>query len=91
MTLARPRHQAPTVELLQRFMRYYHDNPTWGSLHVILEDGNLHDSDVKWCLELAASLNDAEGEALAYELLKMSVTQRRKLYDGQYAVWDQAG
>ncbi len=88
MSLARPKHQAPTRELLRQFSAYYRDNPTWGSLHVILEDGNVHDSDVKWCLELAASRNDTMGEALAYELLKMSVTQRRKLYEGEYIVWE---
>jgi hypothetical protein len=65
--------------VLADFQAYHAANPTWGSLHVILDDGNYSDSSVRYCVHSAAESGDVEGERLARILLSMSTTQRRKL------------
>lgn len=50
-----------------------------GSLHIVLDDGNIEDDHVRFCQQNAADKHDALGYALATILLAMSETQRRKL------------
>lgn len=70
----------PTIpEVVERFRAYHRFNPVWGSLHIVLDDGNVSDAHVLFCVAEARSRNDAEGERLALILLEMSRTQRRKL------------
>ena len=66
-------------DVLPRFVAYYRAHPSWGSLHVVLDDGNIEDVFVRGCAEYAREQNDAEGGALADILLTMSKTQRGKI------------
>lgn len=66
-------------DVLARFSAYYAKNPAWGSLHVVLDDGNVGDDSVRYCIEGAIASGDTEGEALARILLTMSKTQRNKI------------
>lgn len=62
--------------------RSYLDKPgngTWGSLHIVLADGNVDDHHVRFCIKYAHERGDINGERLASLLLSMSRTQRRKL------------
>lgn len=56
------------------------DNGVGGSLHIVLDDGNLETGNVQFCLEWARKNDDMDGEALALLLLDMTVTQRGKVY-----------
>lgn len=67
------------TKYIPRFQAYLDANPTWGSLHVVLDDGNTEDSHVAWCQEYAAEEGDQEGYELAGLLLQMSETQRIKI------------
>lgn len=70
----------PTIpEVLDRFRAYYEDNPAWGSLHIVLDDQNVADHHVEFCVQWAIENNDPEGEELGRLLLRMSRTQRLKL------------
>ena len=70
----------PTIpEVRARFLDYLSKNPTWGSLRVVLYDGNIWDEHVLWCLYHAKGLGDVEGTELARILRTMSRTQRKKL------------
>lgn len=70
----------PTIpDVLADFEAYHAKNPTWGSLHIILEDGNISNANVAYCIDRAIENGDAEGERLARLLLTMSKTQRLKL------------
>lgn len=72
----------PTIpEVIDRFRAYYKLNPAWGSLHVVLDDGNIDDATVRWCRDWAIEHSDPEGAALAEILLRMSKTQRSKIGD----------
>ncbi|AND75159.1 hypothetical protein pf16_236 [Pseudomonas phage pf16] len=62
-----------------RFRAYYAANPSWGWLHIVLEDQNIHDGHVIHCQNRAAQHGDQEAYELADELLKMSKSQRIKL------------
>ncbi len=70
----------PTIpQVVERFAAYYKKNPVWGSLHIVLDDGNYESNHVKFCVEYAKMTGDVEGESLANILLEMSSTQRLKL------------
>jgi hypothetical protein len=70
----------PTIpDVVERFAAYYAKNLAWGSLHIVLDDGNVEDSSVKFCIENAQERGDVEGKGLAEILLQMSKTQRAKL------------
>lgn len=72
----------PTVpEVLPLVQAYYAlpGNGVGGSLHIVLEDGNVEDSSVAFCLKAAQERGDAPGVELASILLRMSRTQRLKL------------
>lgn len=70
----------PTIpEVLLRFRSYYERNRAWGSLHVVLDDGNVADDHVRSCEQYAKENGDTEGATLAAILLTMSKTQRLKL------------
>ena len=73
----------PTVpEALKIAQEYYAkpSNNVGGSLHIVLEDGNIETSSVEFCRSVAIENDDIDGVALADLLLKMSKTQRKKLY-----------
>lgn len=61
-----------------------HHGPYWssgGNLHVALDDGNLANSHVAFCLLRAHDdPADTHGERLAFALLDLSVTQRGVVY-----------
>lgn len=70
----------PTIpDVLDRFRAYHASNPSWGCLHVVLDDENVEDRSVRYCREYAHAEGDAEGAALAEILLTMSQTQRLRL------------
>jgi hypothetical protein len=72
----------PTIpEVIDRFAAYYRrpGNGAWGSLHVVLDDGNVEDQFVRFCINVALEEGDIEGAALGEILLTMSKTQRAKL------------
>lgn len=66
-------------EVVGDFAEYLASNPAWGSLHIVLDDGNVDDASVNYCLEHARNVDDIEGARLAEILLQLSKTQRLKL------------
>lgn len=76
----------PTVDQALAVARAYYasGNPLGGNLHVVLDDGNIEDSHVEWCLERCLELNDKSGEELALLLLKMTPVQRQMVYERIY-------
>lgn len=66
-------------EVIERFAAYHLENPVWGSLHIVLEDFNIDDSHVQFCVDYAIKSGDKEGEELGKILLQMSKSQRLKI------------
>lgn len=70
----------PTIlEVLDKFVAYYRRHPAWGSLHVVLGDGNIDDGSVEFCRTWAAEHDDQDGVELCDLLMRMSKTQRGKI------------
>lgn len=55
------------------------NNGAGGNLHIVLEDANVKDNDVLYCIEAAEKDGDLCGSLLGKILLRMSKTQRLKL------------
>jgi hypothetical protein len=66
-------------QVADRFRAYHAGNVTWGSLHIVLDDGTVDNASVKFCIESARERADLEGENLGHILLRMSKTQRKKI------------
>ncbi|HUT43219.1 MAG TPA: hypothetical protein VMW95_02690 [Desulfobacterales bacterium] len=75
-------------DFIERFSLYRKINPIWGSLHIVLADGNVKDSDVEFCRNYALEHGDHNGVFLADILMKMSKTQRRKI-DMKVDEWEE--
>lgn len=56
--------------------KHYHGT----SLHIVLDDGNIDDHHVEFCIEEAVSKGDKQGENLARIILSLSRRQRASLY-----------
>ena len=70
----------PTIpQVIDRFRAYHQQHGAWGSLHIVLSDGNHEDSSVTFCAEFAREKGDIAGEDLARILLTMSRTQRGRI------------
>lgn len=77
----------PKVPEVLPLVRAYYQKPgngVGGNLHIVLDDGNVEDSHVLFCLECAEQEGDADGIQLCQMLLQMTKTQRRKLYKTHY-------
>lgn len=71
----------PTVPQVLPFVRaYYNDHSVGGSLHIVLDDGNLEDGHIRFCIDSANERGDAAGAMLGRLLLEMTRTQRTKVY-----------
>ncbi len=60
----------------------YHQKPgngAGGNLHAVLDDSNIRDDDVSFCLSVCRERGDADGAKLAEALLRMTKTQRGKV------------
>lgn len=67
--------------LIEECRKYYAlpDNGVGGSLHIVLDDDNIENHHIQWCIEHAQEKGDVEGVRLGNLLLKASKTQRKRL------------
>jgi hypothetical protein len=73
----------PTIPEVLPLVQAYYAKPgnfAGGSLHIVLDDGNVNDGSVQFCIDYAREKGDEDGIALGMLLLRMSKTQRSKLY-----------
>ena len=72
----------PTVPEVRELVRAYYEkegNSCGGNLHIVLDDGNLSDSCVQFCLDQVHADEDEDGVRIAELMLQMTGTQRRKV------------
>ena len=65
-------------------------NGAGGILHIVLDDGNIKNSDIEFCIALAKEKSDYIALELCYDLLSLPNKSRRKIiirYD-EYAKHD---
>ncbi len=75
-----------TSDIMQQFADYKKLHPVWGSLHVALDDDNLKDASIQFCLNEATRTNDTKGVILAKYLLTMTKSQRARVSAKTYAL-----
>jgi hypothetical protein len=80
MAIDKPANRPSVPEVLPFVRAYYNDHAAGGSLHIVLDDGNLEDGNIQFCIEWAEEHGDAAGAALGRLLLEMTRTQRAKVY-----------
>lgn len=68
-----------TDEETERFADYFDANPTWGSLHIVMEDGNVEDVHLAWSIRYAEEHGDSEGAALGRILSRLTEAERAGL------------
>lgn len=72
----------PDITSVQPLVEIYYNlpnNESGGSLHIVLDDNNVQDSSVQFCIDWAKKEDDIYGVLLGKVLLRMSKTQRLKL------------
>lgn len=74
--------ERPSVLDVHPLVKAYYARPgngVGGSLHLVLDDGNVSDDDVRFCIRAARDRADIHGYQIGVLLLSMSRTQRKKL------------
>lgn len=66
--------------VLPHVLELYRHHSAGCCLHIVLDDGNVQDHSVQFCAEKAKQVGHLQCFALANRLLKMTKTQRTKLY-----------
>jgi hypothetical protein len=67
-------------DVIDRFRAYHRKHPgSWGSLHIVLDENNVADHNVRFCIEWAEEHGDTEAVELGKILLQMSKTQRSRI------------
>lgn len=69
----------PDIVPLVREFKKNPDNGVGGNLHIFLEDGNIEDDHIAFCLSKCVERGDDLGEAICRLSLRMSHTQRKRL------------
>ena len=80
----RPADRPKVPEVLALVRAYYAKpgNGVGGSLHIVLDDHNVKDSDIAWCRDRAQAAGDEDGVKIAELMLQMTPSQRRRLVGG---------
>lgn len=79
---AEPETPRPSIAFMKGLIGAYYaldGNITGGSLHIVLDDGNLETEHVEWCVRWAAEKNDPDGVFLARLLLKFTDAERAQM------------
>ena len=71
-----------TDDILQRAREYYakEGNICGGALHIVLDDGNIEDENVRFCREIAGELQDSDAVDLCNALLTITEDMRHDVY-----------
>lgn len=77
-----PADRKPTLPEVDPIISQLYATPNGGAgccLHIVVDDGNIDDDDVAFCVQEAERREHPWCEALARVMLRMSKTQRRKV------------
>jgi hypothetical protein len=78
------------ITVIHLAREYYRQpgNLAGGSLHIVLDDGNLDDSDILFCIEYAKKEKDELGVQLGEHLLSLNEDEREYVYSryDKYAI-----
>lgn len=71
----------PTIDsVLKKAREFYEYYPTGGNLHIVLDDGNIEEDHVRWCVDLANNEKDLAAADLGMDLLCLTANDRHTVY-----------
>lgn len=84
--MSAPNPKITLPEILPLVREYYArpGNESGGNFHVVLDDGNIERTHIFWCLRRAHEKRDWPGQMLGLKLLRLSVSQRKRLVRSRY-------
>lgn len=66
----------------QHLLHQYMDRELGGgNLHIVLEDGNLEDHHIEWCIQNALDEMDGDAAIIGNWLLKLTEEEREDVYN----------
>ena len=68
-------------DLIQYYYISVPDYGCGGSLHVVLDDGNIEHANINWCKDKCEEDNDALGMLIADILLEFTEEELQEMYD----------
>lgn len=71
--------EKPIVPEVLALIRDYYARPG-NNLHTVLDDGNIHLKNVQYCFDHCIGQMDWDGARIMIMMLRMSRSQRRRLY-----------
>lgn len=89
MTIVQGKPTIPDIVPLIEMYYTLPGNQVGGSLHIVLDDGNIERQHVEFCKKYALEQHDYVGAAIANMMLRMSLTQRKKLSRRSWYNWDE--
>lgn len=72
----------PTVPEVRALVAAYYEKPgngAGGKCHIVLDDGNLEDLALSYCVLRCLEEKDLDGFVIMSKMLQMTKTQRRKV------------
>lgn len=72
--MAKEKMKSKTI--LELCSDYYANFITGGNLHIVLDDGNVENDDIEFCIREAEENNDKDGVIIGKKLLQMSLKER---------------
>lgn len=84
VTAPKPKITLPEVLPLVRDYYARDGNSSGGNLHVILDDGNIERHNIGWCFNRARENGDTAGMRLAWKLMRLTISQRKRLVRSRY-------
>ncbi len=74
-----PQNLYTIPQVLPEIQKFFEETEAGCCLHTVLDDGNVRDSNVIWCINFAQELKHKECERIGRILFIMSRTQRKKI------------
>ncbi len=76
-----PADRPKVPDVMPLVWAYYVKHAAGGHCHIALDDGNLDDDSLKFCLRECEYAGDENGAAIMKLMLQMTRTQRRHIYE----------
>ena len=87
------KHNNEKVEYVSKLVKLLYEDlheSAGGMLHIVLDDGNLEDDDIQWCIEYCNREENKDRAdkylclEIAHRMLTMNMYERRLVYYGDF-------
>lgn len=87
VTQAEVKAHCERLEFISELIAYYYTyEGVGGALHIVLDDGNLEDDPIHWCIKYAQEHKDYLAIAIGKYLLDLELWEREAMYEHRCAL-----